>query len=235
MRLITTIMALILCAGLTYAQGPGEFKNNMEKVSYAVGMGVGKNLTRQGLEVDPEALLRGLKDVLKGKKTRLSDAEFQQTMRKISTALRARQKERQVNLGTKNKKEGAAFLARNKKRKGVKTLPSGLQYRVLREGNGKKPQLTSSVVTNYRGTLVNGTEFDSSYKRGKPATFTVRGVIAGWTEALQLMPVGSKWKLFVPASLAYGGRGAGGLIGPNSTLIFEIELLAIKKPEKPHE
>ena len=228
MRLLTIIMAVLVIAGLAHAQGGPGFKNEKEKVSYAVGMGVGKNLSRQGIEIDPQLLLMGLKDVLNKKKARLTEAELQKTMQALNTRLRAINKQRQSRLGGKNKKEGAAFLAKNKKKKGVVTLPSGLQYQVLRKGKGKKPLLASSVVTNYRGTLLDGTEFDSSYKRGKPATFPVKGVIAGWTEALQLMPAGSKWKLFVPAKLAYGARGAGRNIGPHATLIFEIELLNIK-------
>ena len=132
-----------------------------------------------------------------------------------------------------NKKEGDAFLAANKTKDGVVTLPSGLQYKILTQGTGPKPTPTDSVVCNYKGTLLNGTEFDSSYKRGQPATFPVGGVIKGWTEALQLMPVGSKWQLFVPSDLAYGQRGPGGGIGPNSTLVFEVELISIKsKPPK---
>ena len=144
----------------------------------------------------------------------------------------AKQQEKAQQLGLANKKEGEEFLAANKSKEGVVTLPSGLQYKVLKEGTGPKPSATDSVACNYRGTLINGTEFDSSYKRGQPATFAVNGVIKGWTEALQLMPVGSKWQLFIPADLAYGERGAGADIGPNSTLIFEVELLSIQAKGK---
>ena len=226
MRLLTITITAICLAGLAHAQG--GFKTDKEKESYAVGMGMGKNLSRQGVEVDPELLLKGLTDVLNKRKTRLSDEEFRTTMRNLNKRLRAKQSVQRSHSGAKNKKEGAAFLARNRKKSGVVTLPSGLQYQVLRKGKGAKPGPSSRVVTNYRGTLIDGTEFDSSYKRGKPATFPVKGVIAGWTEALQLMPTGSKWKLYVPANLAYGERGAGRMIGPNATLIFEIELLEIK-------
>lgn len=229
MRILTIILAASLLAGLAQAQRAGGFKNEKEQVSYAVGMGMGKNLERQGIEVDPDFLLKGLKDVLGKRKARLSDAEFQQTMRGLNSRLRDKKRKRQSQLGEKNKKEGAAFLARNSKKKGVVTLPSGLQYRVLRKGKGKKPGPGNRVETHYRGALLDGTEFDSSYKRGKPATFPVKGVIAGWTEALQLMPVGSKWKLFIPSELAYGGRGSGRMIGPHATLIFEIELLQVKE------
>jgi FKBP-type peptidyl-prolyl cis-trans isomerase len=135
-------------------------------------------------------------------------------------------------VGDKNMKEGEAFLAENKKKEGVVTLPSGLQYKVITAGTGKKPKATDTVTTQYRGTLIDGTEFDSSYKRGQPTTFPVAGVITGWTEALQLMPVGSKWQLFIPSNLAYGPRGAGHLIGPNATLVFEVELLSIEDTTK---
>ena len=232
MRLLIFTMAAICLAGLANAQSGAGFKNDKEKVSYAVGMGVGKNLSRQGIEVDPQVLLKGITDVLGKKKTRLSDEEFRTTMRGLNKRLRASREKERSQKGGKNKKEGAAFLAQNKKKPGVVTLPSGLQYQVLRKGKGAKPLPANRVVTNYRGRLIDGTEFDSSYKRGKPATFPVKGVIAGWTEALQLMSIGSKWKLFVPANLAYGERGAGRLIGPNATLIFEIELLEIEEGAK---
>lgn len=229
------MMAVSLCAGLAIAQGTRGFKNEKEKMSYAVGMGMGKNLERQGIEVDPQWLLKGLEDVLGKGKARLSEAEFQKTMRGLTTRLREKQRNRKSQLGKTNEKEGAAFLARNSKKKGVVTLSSGLQYQVLRKGKGKKPGPKNQVVTNYRGTLLDGTEFDSSYKRGKPATFPVTGVIAGWTEALQLMSVGSKWKLFIPSNLAYGGRGSGRMIGPHATLIFEIELLQVKEKSAPRK
>lgn len=229
MRLLTFTMAAICLAASAHAQGGAGFKDGKEKVSYAVGMGVGKNLSRQGIEVDPQLLLKGLTDVLGKKKTRLSDEEYKTTMRDLNKRLRASREKERSQQGVKNKKEGAAFLAENKKIQGVVTLASGLQYQVLRKGKGANPVPASRVVTNYRGTLIDGTEFDSSYKRGKPATFPVKGVIAGWTEALQLMSVGAKWKLFVPEHLAYGARGSGRLIGPNATLIFEIELLEIKE------
>ena len=235
MRLLTIILAASLLAGLAQAQRAGGFKNEKEQLSYAVGMGMGKNLERQGIEVDPDFLLKGLKDVLEKRKARLSDAEFQQTMRGLNSRLRDKKRKRQSQLGEKNKKEGAAFLARNSKKKGVITLPSGLQYRVLRKGKGKKPGPGDRVETHYQGTLLDGTEFDSSYKRGQSAHFPVKGVIASWTEALQLMSVGSKWRLFIPSKLAYGGRGSGRMIGPHATLIFEIELLQMKDNSTPRK
>ena len=199
-----------------------------DKVSYAIGMNMAKTLQRQSLEVEPDVLVRGLKDVLTGNKPLLSDDEAMAALTALQNDLRARQQEKAQQLGLSNKKEGEDFLAANKGKEGVVTLPSGLQYKILKEGSGPKPAAADSVVCNYRGTMINGTEFDSSYKRGETATFPVSGVIKGWTEALQLMPVGSKWQLFVPSDLAYGQRGAGADIGPNATLIFEVELLSIK-------
>jgi FKBP-type peptidyl-prolyl cis-trans isomerase FklB len=171
---------------------------------------------------------RGLKDALAGGKTLLTDDEAQATMVALQNDVRARQQGQMQQVAEKNKKDGEAFLAANAGKEGVVRLPSGLQYKILTPGTGPKPSATDSVVCNYRGTLIDGTEFDSSYKSGHPATFGVGRVIKGWTEALQLMPVGSKWQLFVPAQLAYGDRGAGADIGPNATLIFEVQLLSIE-------
>ena len=162
----------------------------------------------------------------------MTEAEAQAVLTQLQADMRKKQEEKTQQAGEANQKEGEAFLAANKAKPGVVTLPSGLQYKILKEGTGPKPTATDSVVCNYQGTLINGTEFDSSYKRGEPATFPVNGVIKGWTEALQLMPVGSKWQLFIPPDLAYGARGAGADIGPNATLIFEVELLSIKSKDK---
>ena len=203
-----------------------------DKISYALGMNVGTNLQRQSLDVDPAILLQGLKDGLAGSKPLLTEEEARTLLTQLQEDMRKKQAEKAQQMGAANKTEGEAFLAANKNKEGVVTLPSGLQYKILKTGTGPKPTASDSVVCNYRGTLINGTEFDSSYKRGQPATFPVNGVIKGWTEALQLMPVGSKWQLFVPASLAYGDRGAGADIGPNATLIFEVELLSIQAQSK---
>jgi FKBP-type peptidyl-prolyl cis-trans isomerase len=181
---------------------------------------------------DPALLTRGLKDGLAGGKTLLTDAEAQTVLTDMQKEMRDKQQAKQQAEGAANKKEGEAFLAANKGKEGVVTLPSGLEYKILKAGTGAKPTAGDSVVCNYRGTLINGTEFDSSYKRGQPTTFPVGGVIKGWTEALQLMPVGSKWQLFVPSDLAYGERGAGADIGPDTTLIFEVELLSIEDKSK---
>jgi FKBP-type peptidyl-prolyl cis-trans isomerase len=172
--------------------------------------------------------LRGLKDALAGGKTALTEDQARAALMEVQNEMRKKQQAEMQAAGEASKKEGDAFLAANKAKEGVVTLPSGLQYKILTQGTGPKPTATDSVVCNYRGTLINGTEFDSSYKRGEPATFPVSGVIKGWTEALQLMPVGSKWQLFVPSDLAYGERSPGPEIAPDSTLIFEVELLSIQ-------
>jgi len=206
------------------AQNPASpLKTQKDKLSYAIGMQVGGSIARQGIDVDQNTLMMGLKDAIAGKPI-MTEEDVRATMMQLQADMQAKQKEAAEN----NKKEGEAFLASNKTQQGVVTLPSGLQYKILKEGTGPKPTTTDSVVCNYRGTFINGKEFDSSYKHGQPATFPVTGVIKGWTEALQLMPVGSKWQLFIPSDLAYGERGYGGDIPGNSTLIFEIELLSIQ-------
>ncbi|MGO9649709.1 MAG: FKBP-type peptidyl-prolyl cis-trans isomerase [Terriglobales bacterium] len=203
-----------------------------DKFSYALGMNLGVNFKKQSVPVDPNLVARGLKDSLAGGKTLLTEDEARAVMTEVQNQFRKQQQEKAQQLGEANKKEGAAFLAANKTKDGVVTLPSGLQYKILKAGTGPKPAATDTVTVNYRGTLINGAEFDSSYKHGQPATFTVGGVIKGWTEALQLMPSGSKWQLFIPADLAYRERGAGADIAPNATLIFEVELMSITPPEK---
>lgn len=198
-------------------------------------MRMGTNFKKQDLQIDPAILERGLKDALGSGKTLMTEQEMQSTLMQVQTDLRKKQEEKMAVEGASNKKQGEQFLAENKSKDGIKVLPSGLQYKILKEGNGPKPTASDSVECNYRGTLVTGKEFDSSTRHGGPATFPVNGVIKGWTEALQLMPVGSKWQLFVPSDLAYGDRGAGPDIGPGSTLIFEVELLSIKAKDKTPE
>ena len=217
---------------------PLELKTDKDKESYAIGMNIGQRLHEQAADFDPAIVQRGINDALAGGKMLLTDEQAKAALTTLQGVMRAKQEEQRKiqeaqmqQLGEANKKEGDAFLAANKTKDGVVTLPSGLQYKILTAGTGPKPTATDSVVCNYKGTLLNGTEFDSSYKRGQPATFPVNGVIKGWTEALQLMPVGSKWQLFVPSDLAYGARGPGGGIGPNSTLVFEVELISIKPAE----
>jgi len=208
-------------------------KTQKDKVSYALGMNLGTNLHKETVEVDPAIVLRGLKDALASGKMLLTEDEARAVLTQLQTEVRGKQQEKMKVAGEMNKKESVEFLAANKAKDGVVTLPSGLQYKILTAGTGPKPTASDTVVCNYRGTLISGTEFDSSYKRGQPASFPVNGVIKGWTEALQLMPVGSKWQLFVPAELGYGDRGAGADIGPGATLIFEVELLSIQGKDKP--
>jgi FKBP-type peptidyl-prolyl cis-trans isomerase len=197
-------------------------------------MNWGTGLHRQGIDVDSAALIQGMKDALAGGKTLLTEDEARSALMQLQKDMQEKQQAKAAAEGDANKKEGDAYLAANKTKEGVVVLPSGLQYKILTPGSGPKPAATDSVVCNYKGTLINGTEFDSSYKRGEPATFPVTGVIKGWTEALQLMPVGSKWQLFIPPDLAYGPRGTpGGPIGPNATLIFEVELISIKDKNPP--
>jgi FKBP-type peptidyl-prolyl cis-trans isomerase FklB len=211
-------------------------KTQKEKFSYAVGMRTGQRMAesfkKQSVPYDSAVLARGLRDGLAGGKTLLTEEEAQAAIKAIQDEVGKQQMEKMQVAGAANKKEGDAFLAANKGKEGVVTLPSGLQYKILKEGTGPKPTANDTVACNYRGTLINGTEFDSSYKRGQPVTFPVSGVIKGWTEALQLMPVGSKWQLFIPSDLAYGDRGAGADIGPDSTLIFEVELVSIQDKSK---
>ncbi len=214
---------------------PLTLKTSKEKFSYAIGMKMGENFKKQSVDVDPAILERGVKDALAGNKTLLTDEEAQSAIMDVQKEVRAKQEEKNKEAAAENKKQGDAFLAANKDKEGVKVLPSGLQYKILKEGTGPKPTAEDKVSVNYRGTLIDGKEFDSSYKRGQPATFPVSGVIRGWTEALQLMPVGAKWELFIPPDLAYGERGAGGDIGPNETLIFEVELLSIESKGKDKE
>lgn len=207
-------------------------KTPKEKRSYAIGMSIGKGMKKDEVQVDTAILARGVKDALAGGKTALTDEEAQQALTELQLELRAKSEAKTQELAANNKKLGDAFLEANKAKEGVVTLPSGLQYKILKQGDGPKPTAQDVVTTNYKGTLIDGTEFDSSYRRGQPATFGVSQVIRGWTEALQLMPVGSKWELFIPSDLAYGPRNAGPTIGPNSTLVFEVELLDIKKKEE---
>jgi FKBP-type peptidyl-prolyl cis-trans isomerase FklB len=221
-------LAVVLLASQVCAQESQGLKSEKEKLSYGMGMEIANNLKRQSFDLDVELFMKGLKDALSGGKTLMTEKEARETLMAFQKEMMAKQRETAKVAGEKNKKEGEAFLAENKKKEGVTTLPSGLQYKVIKPGTGKKPSPTDKVKVNYRGTLIDGTEFDSSYKRGEPASFQVKGVIPGWTEALQLMEEGAKWQLFIPSNLAYGERGAGASIGPNATLVFEVELISIQ-------
>jgi FKBP-type peptidyl-prolyl cis-trans isomerase len=200
-----------------------------ERSSYAIGQNVGGSLKATNMTIDIPSFVQGLRDTLEGKKALLTAEEMTAVMQEFSTKARDAEMKKREEQGAKNLEEGKAFLETNKARTGVVTTASGLQYEVVTQGTGPKPKKTDRVSVNYRGTLIDGTEFDSSYTRGQPATFQLDAVIPGWTEALQLMPVGSKYKIFLPSELAYGDRGAGGQIGPNAALVFEVELLSIEK------
>jgi FKBP-type peptidyl-prolyl cis-trans isomerase FklB len=221
------IIGLAGCKGTPGVKS--SLNNDKDKTSYALGLNLGKRLKTDSVEVNPELIFQGLRDALvDSSKKLLSDSEVKQVLATLDQGIAMKRMVAGSAVSEKNKKEGGDFLEQNKKRSGVTTLPSGLQYEVITEGKGKMPKADQTVQTNYRGMLIDGTEFDSSTKHGGPATFRVNQVIAGWTEALQRMRVGSKWKLYIPPQLAYGDRGAGGVIGPNATLVFEIELLSIK-------
>ncbi len=228
------ILGLVLLVDQASAQETSVLKTEREKASYAFGVDMAGNFKRQGIEVDLDLFIKGLQDGLSGGKLLMSDDDLRKTIILFHSALRRKQaemKRKQAQISPaaeENKKAGEAFLTENKTKEGVVTLPSGLQYKILKAGEGKKPTDSDIVEVNYRGTFIDGTEFDSSYGRKQPATFKVSGVIPGWKEALKLMSVGSKWQIFVPSQLAYGERGAGSKIGPNATLIFEIELISIK-------
>ena len=225
---LVVLLCMVLAASPVLAAEKKELKTQKEKLSYALGMNMGNSLKINAIEVDEETLLKGIKDTLNNGKMLMTEQEAKDTIMALQKELQSKQQEHAKAAAEKNKKDGEAFLAANKGKEGVKTLPSGLQYQVITEGKGKSPKADDTVTVQYRGTLIDGTEFDSSYKRGQPATFPVGGVIKGWTEALQLMKEGSKWQLFIPSNLAYGENGAGATIGPNAVLIFEVELVSIK-------
>jgi len=227
-QLIVIFSASLLALPLFGQEKSTQLKDQKDKVSYSVGLQIGFNLSRQKVDINPDVLSAGIKDALAGK-PQLNPDQIKEVMTTFEKDMEQKQKE----AGEKNKTEGAKFLEENKKKEGVKTTASGLQYKALKQGNGAQPKATDTVTVNYRGTLINGTEFDSSYKRGQPATFPVNGVIKGWTEALQLMKVGSKYQLFIPSNLAYGERAVSPDLAANSTLIFEVELLDAKPAPTP--
>jgi len=227
-HLLTVIISITFLFSVCHAQEKLELKDQKEKESYSLGYQFGHNVKAQGVDIDLDIYTSGIKDALGGKEPQMSQEEIRSTIRGLQQRLQAARQKELKEQAEKNVEEGKKFLAENQKKEGIKTLPSGLQYKVMTEGSGKTPQATDTVTVNYRGTLIDGTEFDSSYKRGQPASFKVNGVIKGWTEALQLMKEGSKWQLFIPHDLAYGERGAGRTIPPGSTLIFEVELISVK-------
>jgi FKBP-type peptidyl-prolyl cis-trans isomerase FklB len=224
---LSTLLVVLLLATPAFAEKKVELKTAKDKASYSIGFDMGSSLKRNAIDVDPSILTKAILDALSGAKPLMTEQEMRESITALQKDLATKQQEKMKMAGEKNKKEGAAFLSDNKKKAGVKTLPSGLQYMVLTEGKGKQPKATDTVTVQYRGTLLDGTEFDSSYKRGQPTTFALNQVIKGWTEGVQLLKEGGKIKLFVPSELAYGERGAGAQIGPNTSLIFEIELLSV--------
>ena len=229
--LVALIMSLSLlsCSSGEKSASKKALKSDSERFGYALGMDIGTSLKEMQADIDLPSLMAGLRDTFEGTKALLTPEEAAEVGKEFSKKMQEKQAEKNKNLAEKNRKEGEAFLTENKKKEGIVTTESGLQVMLLEEGDGPKPKATDQVKVHYQGTLLDGTEFDSSYKRGQPVTFPVNGVIAGWTEALQLMKVGSKVRLFIPSDLAYGERGAGQRIGPNATLIFEVELLGIEK------
>jgi len=222
--LVVTAVSAALAVSSFAEDQPAQLKDLKDKASYSIGMNIGMNFKKQNVELNPDALMAGLKDAMSGKKPALSEAEAREVMNTWSKDLAEKQKA----MADKNAADGKKFLEENKKKEGVKTTASGLEYKVLKEGNGPQPKATDTVTVDYRGTLIDGTEFDSSYKRGQPATFPLNGVIKGWTEGLQLMKTGAKYQFFIPSDLAYGQRAMGPDIAPNSTLIFEVELKSVQ-------
>ena len=209
-----------------------ELKDDKAKESYSVGYQFGQNLKKLEADLDPEVLSAAIRDGLSGKESRLSEEEMRAALASLREKTVAAMQASAQEQAQKNLAEGEKFLAENKTKDGIKTTASGLQYKIIKEGEGPSPKAGDTVTVHYRGTFVDGTEFDSSYQRGEPATFPLTGVIPGWTEALQLMKKGSKWELFIPSELAYGERGAGNRIPPNSTLIFEVELISSEETPK---
>jgi len=230
-----TICTVIVClgaAGPLFADGTNVLNDQKARLSYAIGMSIGRNFRNQGVEVDADLTARGIKDMLFSNVTLLTSEQMQQTLMAFQSELAAKQQKLHQELAATNKAIAEAFLATNKNNPGVVTLPDGLQYRVITNGTGAIPTNTDFVSVNYRGSLLDGKEFDSSFKRGQPARFPVRGVIPGWSEALLKMKVGSRWQLFIPPELAYGERGRP-TIPPNSVLIFDVDLLSIESPPPP--
>jgi len=226
---VITVVAVSFAVTAFAEDKPPQLKDLKDKASYAIGLNVGFNLKRQNIDLNQDAFVAGMKDAVSGRKPLLTEDQVRETM----VAFEKDMQMKKIEAGQKNAAEAQKFLSDNKSKEGVKATESGLQYKVLKDGSGAQPKSTDTVTVNYRGTLTDGTEFDSSYKRGQPATFPVSGVIKGWTEALQLMKTGSKYQLFIPPDLGYGPSGQGA-IPPNAILIFEVELLDVKAPEAPN-
>jgi FKBP-type peptidyl-prolyl cis-trans isomerase FklB len=239
MKQLAVIAAILMLAGsVAFAQQPAAetkkepgFETMKDRVSYSIGVLVGRDMKNQGIDLNPDVFGKGFKDTLSGAAPAMTDEEMQKTMSEFRVQMAAKKQAEMKKIAEENKAKEEAFLAENKTKEGVKTTATGLQYKVLKEGTGKMPTAYDTVVVHYRGTLLDGTEFDSSYKRNEPAVLPVSGLIPGWTEALQMMKAGSKWQLWVPSKSAYGEAGAGGVIPPNAALSFEVELISIEQPE----
>lgn len=223
--MLTTMASAVLLTGSIQSSAAEELETLTDRVSYIFGYNLGSRFKQDNVELNVEVFTDAIEAAQAGKESLLTEEQMRQAMKSLQELQQAKRGEAQKVLADANSKEGASFLTANAKKDGVKTTASGLQYKVITEGSGAKPTLQNKVLAHYRGTLINGAEFDSSYARGEPATFGVANVIAGWTEALQMMPEGSKWEVYIPSDLAYGFGGSGPKIGPNATLIFEIELL----------
>jgi FKBP-type peptidyl-prolyl cis-trans isomerase FklB len=221
--IVAAISGALSLSGFAQEQAP-QLKDLKDKASYSIGLNIGRNFKKQNVELNPDALVAGVKDAVSGKKPALDETQEREAMMSFQKEMMDKQKA----MGEKNEADGKKFLEDNKKKDGVKTTASGLQYKVVKEGNGPQPKASDTVTVDYKGTLIDGTEFDSSYKRGQPATFPLNGVIKGWTEGLQLMKTGGKYQFFIPSDLAYGSRAMGTDIAPNSTLIFEVELKSVQ-------
>ena len=221
--IISSVIVFAFVLTVSGEDKPGTFKDQKDKFSYAVGLNIGMNFKRQNIDINPDLIITGLKDGMAGKPQMTTDQ-----VREVMVAFEKDMQAKQVEAGKKNEADSLKFLEDNKKKEGVKTTASGLQYKVIKEGSGASPKDTDTVTVNYRGTLIDGTEFDSSYKRGQPATFPVGGVIKGWGEALKLMKPGSKYQLFIPPNLAYGEHSPSPAVPPNSALIFEVELISVQ-------
>jgi len=225
---LITLLSVAFLSSVCYADEKLDLKDQKDKESYSLGYQFGQNLKSQGVEINLDIYTSGIRDALGGKDSLMSQEEIRTTIEELQKRVMAARQKELKEKAEKNLSESKAFLEENKKKEGIKTLPSGLQYKILVEGSGKTPKSTDTVTVHYRGTLINGSEFDSSYKKGQPSTFQVKSVIRGWSEALQLMKGGSRWQLFIPPELAYGESAGGGQIPPNSTLIFEVELISVK-------
>ncbi len=240
MKQTLALTSVFLLLGLVACQKAGassakvlkkeDLDSQKKKVSYAIGLDIGKNFKTRSMDIDLDILLQGLKDGQKDGEPLLKDDEIKTVMAQFQQDMMKADQEKRQTLGTANKAKEESFLKENAQKPGVKVTASGLQYKVITEGTGPTPKESDTVKVHYRGNLLDGTEFDSSYKRNEPAVFPLKGVIKGWTEALQLMKVGSKYQIVLPSALAYGENGAGQVIGPNATLVFEVELLGIEKP-----